>query len=65
MSEQKTYQELSRELDDILGKLKDNDGDIDQALELYEKGAALAKQLEAYLKTAANKVTKLKQSFEA
>lgn len=64
MSKPKTYQELSAELDAILEQLQANDGDIDEAIKLYERGVVVSKELESYLKTVQNKVTKLKQSFE-
>ncbi len=58
------YQELSKELDTILAQLQTDDFDIDEALKLYERGIAISKQLEAYLKDAENTVTKLKASFD-
>lgn len=64
MSEQINYQKLSQELDTILSQLQSDDFDIDEALKLYERGTAITKQLESYLKTAENKVTKLKASFD-
>lgn len=64
MSEQINYQELSQELDTILAQLQSDDFDIDEALKLYERGIAITKQLESYLKTAENKVTKLAERFE-
>lgn len=59
MSE-KNYQTLSAELDDILSKLQDPDVQVDDAINLYEQGVRLASQLEKYLQTAENKLTKLK-----
>lgn len=56
----KTYQELSRELDDVLTRLQADDVDVDQALQLHEQGQQLVKQLEAMLADAENKVTELK-----
>jgi exodeoxyribonuclease VII small subunit len=58
------YQELSTELDTILAQLQTDDFDIDEALKLYERGIAITKQLESYLKNAENTVTKLKASFD-
>ena len=54
------YQELSEELELILGALQQDDVDIDDAMQKYERGLQLVKQLETYLKAAENKVTKLK-----
>ena len=54
------YQELSAELDEVVAKLQSEDIDVDAALTLYERGIAITKQLEIYLKTAENKVVKIK-----
>lgn len=54
------YQELSAELDEVVAKLQSEDIDVDAALTLYERGLAITKQLETYLKTAENKVVKIK-----
>ena len=58
------YQALSRELDEILETLQTADLDIDEAVKSYERGMTIVKQLEAYLKTAQNKVIKVKTDFE-
>lgn len=60
MVKQIDYQTLSTELDDILSRLQAGDLSIDEALPAYERGMTLVKELEAYLKTAENKVTELK-----
>ncbi len=57
------YRLLSAELDEVLGKLEGAGLDIDEALAAYERGAAIIKQLENYLKTAENKVIKVKKQF--
>ena len=53
------YKELSAELDEILDKLQSTDLDVDEAVAAYERGMAIAKQLEGYLKTAENKIRKI------
>ena len=58
------YRKLSQELDAILEELQTADLDIDEAVKKYERGMKIAEQLETYLKTAENKVTKIKESFE-
>lgn len=58
------YQKLSEELDGILEHLQTADLDIDEAVKQYERGMQIVKELEAYLKAAENKVTKIKASFE-
>lgn len=65
MTKEVNYTQLSSELDELLAKLQSDDVDVDEALKLYERGIAITKQLEAYLKSAENKVTKIKASLEA
>lgn len=59
------YAKLNRELETIVDQLQTADLDIDEAVKLYERGMKIIKDLEAYLKTAENKVSKIKASFEA
>lgn len=59
------YQALSAELDAILEELQTANLDIDAAVKKYERGMEIVQQLEGYLKTAQNKVAKIKASFEA
>ncbi len=55
---------LSQELDEILAKLQSDDINVDEALNLYKRGVTVTEQLETYLKTAENKITKLKINLE-
>jgi exodeoxyribonuclease VII small subunit len=59
------YQALSSELESIVLNLQQDSLDIDEAVKRYERGLELVAVLEAYLKTAENKVTKLKAQFPA
>ncbi len=52
------------ELESIAQYLQGSDVDIDQAIAKYERGVKIAKDLQAYLKTAENKVRSLKQNFD-
>lgn len=54
------YQAMSVELEAILLELQQDDLDVDIAMQQYERGLELVKLLEQYLKTAENKVIKLK-----
>jgi exodeoxyribonuclease VII small subunit len=56
------YRELSAELDEILSSLQTDDLDIDEAMAKYERGTKLVQQLEDHLKTAENKIVKLKKA---
>lgn len=62
---QTDYKKLSEELDEVLAKLQSADLDVDEAVAAYERGMAIAKQLETYLKQAENKVTKIKADWQA
>jgi exodeoxyribonuclease VII small subunit len=59
------YKELSGELDEILSRLQSADLDIDEAVKAYERGMAIAKELEDYLKTAENKIVKIKADWDS
>ena len=59
-----TYNQLNAELDKILEELQTSDLDIDDAVAKYERGMAIVKELQTYLKTAENKVKKVKASIE-
>lgn len=57
------YHRLSSELDEIFIKLQSTDLDIDEAVEAFERGVRITKELEEYIKNAKNKVTKIKADF--
>ena len=58
------YQKLTSELDSVVIRLQSEDLAIDEALKLYERGIAITKDLETYLKEAENKVTKVSGQAE-
>lgn len=55
----KSYTQLRRELDEALAWFEQDDIDIDEAILQYKKASNLAKQLEAYLLHAENKIKKI------
>lgn len=55
----RNYQELSTELDTVLEALQAPDLDVDQAMELYERGQKVVAELEKYLQSAENKIRNL------
>ena len=59
------YETLRVELEDVLRALQREDLDVDEALEYYQRGLELIKQLEGYLKDAENTVVKLQAKFDA
>ncbi len=60
---EKSYQELSQELELVLSEMQLDDVDVDRSAALYEKGMELIKKLEDRLKTAENKIEKIKIKF--
>ncbi len=58
------YQALNAELSDILAKLQSDDLSVDEALKAYERGITITKELEKYLKTAENKITKIRSALD-
>lgn len=63
MARTKTYRQLSLELESIIAELQREDLDIDEALQGYDKGLAIVKQLEACLKSAENRIHELKAQY--
>lgn len=59
MAKEVDYRALSDELESIVLTLQQDDIDVDSAMQKYERGLELIKQLEKYLKTAENKIEKL------
>ncbi len=58
------YQALKAELDNLLDRLQQPDTDVDATLKGYQRGLELIGQLENYLKTAQNQITKLAANQE-
>lgn len=58
----KTYQQLRDELDEVMDWFNNagQELDVDAAIKHYQKGMELVKELEKQLKTAENKITKVK-----
>ena len=54
------YQTLSQELETVLADLQRDDVQVDEAVKLYERGLALAADLETHLQEAENKIRQLK-----
>jgi len=61
-SKKVTYTELSSRLDEIIAELESPTVSIEDAMKLYEEGAKLVAELEGYLKTAENRIIKLKET---
>lgn len=63
MAKEVDYQKLNQELEALLVKLEVGDGDVDEAIKQYQRGMEIVKELEAYLKSAENKVKKIKAQW--
>jgi exodeoxyribonuclease VII small subunit len=59
-----SYEDLSRELDEVLSRLQSAYLDIDSAVKNYEQGMKIINELEKYLKDAENKITKIQQKWD-
>lgn len=64
MTKAVNYKALRAELEDIMHQLDDDQLDVDEVTKLYQRGMEIVKQLEDYLKTAENKVKKVKADFK-
>lgn len=66
MTDKKTtdYSKLSAELDEIIESMQTADIDIEAAVAKYERGMAIVKELETYLKMAENKVSRVKSNWD-
>jgi len=63
-SKNPTYNGLKAELDKLLADLRAEDISVEDAMKSYERGMELVAELEKMLKTAENKITKLKATFD-
>ena len=63
-SQPKKYRQLRDELDSIMAELQREDLDVDQALEHYQRGLELIKQLEKHLGGAENKIRDIKGKLD-
>jgi len=57
---EKTYKQLQAELDALMAKLQDDELDVDTAIDTYEAATKIITQLQKHLKTAENKLNKVK-----
>jgi exodeoxyribonuclease VII small subunit len=59
-----TYRQASDELAAVLEALQRPDIQVDEAVQLYEKGLELADALEKHLQEAENTITKLQLQYD-
>ena len=58
-----SYQELTDNLNEILSELQSGELPLDKAITQYEEGMKLIKDMQTQLKTAENKITKIKSTY--
>lgn len=58
------YKALRTELETIMNRLDDDMLDVDEVTKQYQRGMEIVKELETYLKTAENKVSKVKADLK-
>lgn len=56
----KSYKDMSTKLDTLMEQLQGETIDIDDAIKTYEQAAKLIKEMEQYLASAENKISKIK-----
>lgn len=64
-TEQKSYQELSAELDEVLATLQNAEVQVDEAVKLYERGLQLVAELEKRITQTENTIKKLQVQAES
>lgn len=64
MTKDVNYKALRTELETIMNNLDDDSLDVDEVTKQYQRGMEIVKELETYLKTAENKVTKVKANLK-
>ena len=64
MSEEQTFEQAQRELDEIVGRLERGDVPIDDAIALWRRGEELYKSCVALLDAAEGKIDDLSRSPE-
>lgn len=61
MAKDKTYAELKQQLDEVIAKIQSEHIGVDEAVNAYQEGTTLIKELQAYLKDSENKIKKLQK----
>jgi exodeoxyribonuclease VII small subunit len=61
MAKASTYQELYLELESIVSELQSMDTDLDDTVKKYERGIEIIDELQKQLKTAENRITRVKK----
>jgi exodeoxyribonuclease VII small subunit len=62
MAKTQSYQQLQAELQAILDWFESDDIDLEAAIKKYQQASLIIADMEKYLKTAKNKITKLTEN---
>ena len=62
---ERTFEDLRRELEEIVGKLERGDVAVDEAIELWQRGEALHRRCAALLEAAEGRIEELAAGQEA
>ena len=62
--DERPFEELQRELDEIVGRLERGDVAVDEALRLWQRGEELLRLCQARLETAQGRIEELSGSAE-
>jgi exodeoxyribonuclease VII small subunit len=62
---ERTFEDLRRELEEIVGKLERGDVAVDEAIELWQRGEALHRRCAALLEAAEGRIEELSAGQEA
>ena len=57
------YGNKMKALEDLIAQAEHDELDVDDAIATFEDGMKLVNEIEDYLKTAENKITKIKKQF--
>jgi exodeoxyribonuclease VII small subunit len=60
----KDYQQMADELDGLIAWFEGDEVNLDESLVKYEQAMKLLNDMEAYLKTAENKIKKINAKFD-
>ncbi len=65
MAKEHNYTALRNELDEIMATLQSSSLDIDEATQLHDRAHTIIDQLEEYLDTAENEITKIEKQSKS
>lgn len=60
-----SYEELTKELEDIMQKLESGETSFDESMSLFERGAQICRDLNSMLDSAKGKITVIREELGA